>query len=313
MTRDMAKATRRLTESVVLTALLPVIGYAVDRNDPFFLHYRFPWLLFAPLLVALRHGFTLGFSSAFALGIALIFGWRTKLVMGFPGEPIVGLVALAMIAGQFTELWKREVQRLEGGLTSARKEADRLARSHLLLEASHDRLDDELQRKGSSLRDAMEASGAIPQGSASLAVHGATVVDVFAAHCGLEIGELFTVEKGAALGERCAVLGQPERTRREDPLLQHAVRSGRLAYIPVAPPPERERDAPASSLLAALPFVDASGTVRAVLCVQAMSFTSFDKRNLDTMVTIAAAFAERLSPAPGDRVARAYLSEGAPA
>ena len=306
----MAKATRRLTESVVITALLPAIGYAIDRNDPFFLHYRFPWLLFAPLLVALRHGFTLGFSSAFALGIALIFGWRTKLVLGFPGEPIVGLVALAMIAGQFTELWKREVQRLEGGLTSVRKEADRLARSHLLLEASHDRLDEELQRKGSSLRDAMEASSSIPQGSTSLAAHGTTVMDVLAAHCGLEIGELFTVEKGAALGERCAVLGQPERTRREDPLLHHAVRSGRLAYIPVAPSSCAES---ASSLLAALPFVDAAGTVRAVLCVQAMSFTSFDKRNLATMVTIAAAFAERLGPAPGDRVARASLSEGAQA
>ncbi|MBX3206040.1 MAG: hypothetical protein KF764_13290 [Labilithrix sp.] len=308
-------ATRRLAESIVVTAAIPAIGWVVDRSDPFFLHYRFPWLVFAPLLVALRHGFTLGFGSAFALGAALILGWRTRLVpmASFPGEPVVGLVALAMIAGQFAELWKREVRRLEGGLAAIRREADRLARAHVVLEASHDRLDEQLQCKASSLRDAMDAASALAQADVTLGADGAAIVDLFAAHCGLEIGELFRVERGAVIGERCASVGRPERTRRDDPLLAHAVRSGRLTYIPAAAAPERDRALLRSSLLAAVPFVDASGDVRAVLSVQAMPFMSFERANLDTMVTVATSFASRLAAEPRDRETRAALTEDASA
>ncbi|HVH44260.1 MAG TPA: hypothetical protein VM925_18035, partial [Labilithrix sp.] len=150
---------RRIAETILLTAAIPAVGCIVDRSDPFFLHATFPWLVFAPLLVALRHGFTLGFGCAVALGVALVLAWRTRLVPmnGFPGEPVVGLVALAMIAGQFADLWKREMLRLDTGLAEVRKEADRLARAHLLLEVSHDRLDEQLQRKTSTLREAMGA------------------------------------------------------------------------------------------------------------------------------------------------------------
>jgi hypothetical protein len=317
MTPSNASATmaRRIVECIVVTLAIPTIGYAIDRSDPFFLRYRFPWLVLAPLLVALRHGFTLGFGSACALGVALIMAWRTRLVpmTGFPGEPAVGLVALAMIAGQFAELWKREILRRDSRFAILREQADRLARSHLLLEASHDRLDEQMQRKTGSLRQAMAALTALgsEKERISLATHAAAVMDVFTVHCGLEIGELFAVDRGI-LGERYAAIGRTEPMRRDDPLLVQAVRSGRLTYIPAATVPGRDRSLSHSPLLAAVPFVDSSGAVHAVLCVQAMPFLSFDKHNLDTMVMVAASVAERLCELPRSREMPATrIAEGA--
>lgn len=289
----------RVTESVVVTMALPLLGYAIDRTDPFLLQHPFPWLVFAPLLVGLRHGFALGFGSAFALGAALILAWRTRLLpmTSFPGEPAVGLVALAMIAGQFADLWRREAARQRGELAELRGEADRLAREHLLLETSHERLRERVERTVGSLRDAVSAVTDLLSESASLAASGGAIMDVFADHCGVEIGELFGVERGR-LGHGYATLGRPTPTRGDDPLVAQALRSGRITYVPVAPPPGGQRPAHRSPLLAAIPFVDGSGAVRAVLAVHAMPLSSFDDSNLDAMTAIAAAVADRLREAP---------------
>lgn len=304
---------KRVAESAVVTLAIPAIGYAIDPADPFFLHQRFPWLVFAPLLVALRHGFTLGFGSAFALAAALIVAWRNRLVPmgGFPGEPAVGLVALAMIAGQFAELWKRETRHREGRLALLREEVDRLARSHLLLEASHDRLDEQLQRKGASLRHAVGALDELVGDGFSMVTHGSAVLDLFAAHCGLEVGELVRVEHGGTAGERYAALGRVEPMRRDDPLFLQAVRSGRLTYIPAATGSGRDPAVSRSPLLAAVPFTDGAGVVHAVLCVQAMPFLAFDAQNLDAMVVIAAGLAERLRDRPRSHEARVMVTGGA--
>ncbi|MDF2692706.1 MAG: Extracellular Matrix protein PelD [Labilithrix sp.] len=307
-------ALKQIGESVVITAAVPAVGFAVDHTDPFFLHGRFPWLVFAPLLVALRHGFTLGLSSAAALGVVFVLAWRTRLVpmSGFPGEPIVGLVALTMIAGQFADVRQREVRRLNSGLALLRTETDRLARSHYLLEVSHDRLDEQVQRKTSSLREALGAvrALAIAEPSSSIADLGGAVMAIFAAYGGLEIGELFVVERGV-LGECCASVGRPVPTRRDDPLLMQALQSRQLTYVPAATMPDRDRGSVRSPLLAAIPFVDATGTVRAVLCVQAMPFMSFDQQNLDMMVTLATSIADFACTQPTDRGAPSKLAEGA--
>src|SRR5207237_535221 len=74
------RSPRAIVETIVITAAIPALGWAVDRNDPFFVKHHFAWLCFAPLLVSLRHGFTLGFASAAVLDLAMIVAWRARIV-----------------------------------------------------------------------------------------------------------------------------------------------------------------------------------------------------------------------------------------
>jgi hypothetical protein len=293
-----ARSPAAIAEAAVLTLAIPAIGFGIDRSDPFFLKYHFPWLVFAPLLIALRHGFTLGFGSSVALDVALVLAWRTGAVSvdRFPAETLVGLITLAMVSGQFSDLWKREIVRLDSGFGVLQKQADRLARSHFLLEMSHDRLDEQVERRTSSLREGMAAVRDLASAHEGLSLtdHGAAMMDVFAAYCGLEVGELFAVERGV-LGRRCAALGRAYTMRPDDPLVARAIRARQLTYLPAATLPDREdreRRRVTSPLLAVIPFVDATGTVRALLCVQAMPFISFEKRNLEAMATLAEHFAD---------------------
>src|SRR4029079_10121503 len=90
--------------------------------------------------------------------------------------------------------------------------------------------------------------------------------------------------------------------------------SGQLTYVPTASRPDRDRELTKSPLLAAVPFVDTGGRGNAVLCVQAMPFISFEKRNLEAMVTLAGHFADVVAyggrPSDVDRGRREIFEVG---
>ena len=71
----------RWTESIAISLSFPVIGYAIDPADPFFINYEFPWLILAPVLAGLRYGFVAGITSATLL-ISLVTG---GFFLGWPG------------------------------------------------------------------------------------------------------------------------------------------------------------------------------------------------------------------------------------
>jgi hypothetical protein len=171
------------------------------------------------------------------------------------------------------------------------RRAGELARAHFLLELSHTRLSEQVGRTTGSLRDAIANLCSLAGGAdrVSLSVHGDAVMGIFASHCGVEIGELFLVERGE-LWASCARLGRAEPLDGADPIVTRAIASKQLVHVPAVPRGEEEDDGtlpPSSPVLAAVPFEDELGDVRAVLCVQAMPFVSFQRRNLETMATLA--------------------------
>jgi len=190
-------------------------------------------------------------------------------------------------------VWKREIVRLDAGFRVLRNQNNELSRSHFLLEVSHDRFGIQVGRNENSLREAIAAVGdiarAVPEPSyASL---GDAMMEVLGAYCMLEVGELYLVER-SELGRRVAALGRPQPLDERNPLVVEALRSGRLVYVPAASRSRGDDSLAQSPVLAAIPFVDTIGRVSAVLCVHAMPFISFEKRNLEAMATLAGHFAD---------------------
>lgn len=289
------RSPRAIVETLAVTVGVPLVGYAIDRSDPLFLRDRFSWLVLAPVLVALRHGLTMGLTSAVVLDVALVGAWRTHLLGldRFPSAAFVGLIAVAMLVGQFSDVWKREIVRLDAGFRVLRNQNNELSRSHFLLELSHDRLGAQLGRDESSLREAIAAVRELARGApdTSYSSLGDAMMEVLGAYCMLEVGELYLVER-RELGPLVAVLGRPQPLDPESPMVREALRTGRLTYVPAASRSRRDGELEKSPLLAAIPFVDTMGHVSAVLCVHAMPFISFEKRNLEAMATLAGHFAD---------------------
>jgi len=102
-------------ETLLLTLSVPLIGYFLHKDDPFFLNYPFPWLLFASLLPAIRYGFSHGFASAMILISLITVAWRFELVpiSEFPTSYTLGLLVLTMLMGEFTDMWLRKLGKQE--------------------------------------------------------------------------------------------------------------------------------------------------------------------------------------------------------
>jgi len=291
-----------ILEGCAVTAVVGVLAYSYNRTEASFFEHGVGWFVLAPTVVALRHGFWKSLAFALLFGVGLLVAWhRTDATVRLPIEPLVGIAVLAAMVGYFSDVWKH---RLEGASRETER-ANALARSHALLEISHDRLSDQIERSQSSLRDATTALLKIiePGEPTSFRTHGAAMLEVFATYCGLEMGELFEVAAGR-LRERCAAFGMPPETKATDPLLERALATGCLTYVPVAGSTKPSHRAASTRLLAAVPFVDALGTIKAVLCVHAMPFMAFHRRNLEAMSTLGGHFTDLLCGGSVDTMVR---------
>jgi polysaccharide biosynthesis protein PelD len=296
---------RVFLETLIITVAFPAIGYAVDRQDPFFLRHPFSWLAVAPLLIALRHGFAFGFASAMAIDLAITVSWRLRLQHGeslpFPGEVEVGVVALAMIAGQFSDVFRRDTNRYRRGLQTARRRLDALSRAHFLLELSHDRIAQQQAPAAPNLRDAIAAVRKLMGDGGpgkSLAQAAPALLELYAGYFSIEVASLHQVEGGSLVDPPLATIGKPRTIRKTDLLVADAIASRTLTYMPAAM--GRGASHHASRVLAAVPFVDTGDSLRGVLTVESMPFIAFDKRNLEAMVVLAGHVADLLSQEVGE-------------
>jgi polysaccharide biosynthesis protein PelD len=287
-----------VTEAVFITALVPAIGAFANPGDPFYLSTGFPWLAVAPLLIGLRHGSTLGLASAVALDIGLAIAWRTQIVplQDFPGDAVIGLFALAMLCGLFSDAWKREVRRLNAAFREMRGQVDQLSRYNFLLELSHERVEAQLARPVPSLHKALAAARSLATNASavSLDLLGRSMIEVFASYCMVEDASLVAVERGIPSGAPVATHGKPAALRADDPLVVAALQSGRLAYVPRADANEAPTSE-ASPWLLVLPLVDTAGRAQAILCVRSIPFFAFERQNLATLGMLGGHFADLIA------------------
>lgn len=295
---------KALLETAGLTLAVPCIGWLLDRNDPLMLHRSFSWLILAPFLVGIRHGLALGCASAIALDAVIVFAWRAQAlgVEALPGETVVGLIGLSMVAGQYANVWARDLGSLEARAETLQYRLTALTRAHLALELSHDRLRDE-RPDDVSLRDALQAlSAAAMDPKRQPNDLEQRMMALLVRYCGLEIASLHRLGQGGRFAaDPIAVIGRPAAVDPGDLLLQRALDTRLLVHVAEL----SQSHAAGSTLLAAVPITEAGGLLRAVLCIQSMPFMAFHRRNLQMISALACHWADlTAAPSPSARTER---------
>ncbi|MGA7118712.1 MAG: hypothetical protein WBY94_01370 [Polyangiaceae bacterium] len=291
----------RLAETAALTAAVPVLGRALRPDDPFFIQTAFFWPLFAPVLVSLRYGVAAGAGSTLAIATMIAVDWtrhgREAGQLPFPA--LVAVFALSLVCGQFSETWERSAGRVESALETATSQLSELTREHFLLEISHDRLE---ASRGcdapTSLRAALSAIHEMAQAGETLAggrIAG-HLMAVLASTCLVDIASLYEVHGGRLVGLPAARLGHPAPVPDDDELVVAAARGGQLVC---APHFESAGAARKTHLILASPLTDSTGHVRAVLCVQSMSFLALAPGNLRVLAVTCGHAADLLARRDG--------------
>ncbi|MFN7197366.1 MAG: sugar ABC transporter, partial [Hylemonella sp.] len=144
------------SEILAIPALAAALAWLLSPADPLLTQAQFPWIWFAPVLVALRYGVTPGLTSCVPL-VALWYAAEQagRVPADFGLEYFFGGGLLVLFCGEYSDVWRDRNARMDETNVYLAERLSRITKRHLLLNLSHDRLEHEMLSRPTSLRDAL--------------------------------------------------------------------------------------------------------------------------------------------------------------
>lgn len=280
-------------EVMLITAAAPVIGLFVNPADPYLLHGPFPWLMLAPLALALSHGLWAGLTSmALLSGLA---GWEALsagTVTASFARWSIGCGLTVLIAGQIRD-WVRE--RRDKLATRADHLQDQLGqseRSRPSVQRSHAKLEARVISNRPSLAAASDGAERRIAGGHSIHELGQILLDVLATQGHLHAASLYVADcdHGLLLSEPVASFGGTSASSSQHPLVVRAFTTGKLASVVDGLEVARND----TSVLVAVPLITARRRTVGVVAVEQMPFMMFHADQLDQVLALAGHLADLL-------------------
>ena len=289
-------------EIVLVPAAAAALAWYFSPSDPLLTHALFPWVWFAPLLVALRYGVTPGLASCVPLIIHWYIAERHGLLPAdFGLEYFFGGGLLVLICGEYSDVWRDRNARMDESNVYLAERLSRITKRHLLLNLSHDRLEHEMLSRPTSLRDALIHLRALTlRGDAGGPLPGAAdLLQLLAQYVNLQPATLYALHTEGgnryALGEAVSQLGEPAPLRPDDELFLLAQHRQQLAHIASQ---ELSLDRQTDQLVVA-PLLAGDNTPIGVLAVSRIPFFALNVENLQMLSVILSYYADTVRSAPG--------------
>lgn len=281
----------KITESAVITAAVPLLGYWLSPQDPFFVDADFPWLMLAPLLVGLRYGINAGaFSVLTLVGIMAIGFVHGYLPWDeFPVLHSVGMLVTVLLVGEFGSVWNKRNNLLRAMNEYRDYRLREFGHAYNLLQQSHDGLEQRLAANSTSLRGCLiSVRRELTRAQATLGPlfdFGPTILRLFAHYGSLQKASLFVVDGSGQLeGKPVATIGNPEPVPAKLRLIREAISTGEITYIDTDTADNADAPEP---LMAVIPIRDLDDRLWAVICVEALPFRAYTPENLRLLAVMA--------------------------
>ncbi len=286
--------------SVLSFGAVALAWWAVP-TDPSLSQLRFPWLWFAPVLVALRYGVLPSLLSGAVVVGNVWLAWTLGRLPEVLSETVLfGGGLMVLLCGEFSDVWRDRNKRMEETYLYMSERLARLTKRHLLLNLSHDRLEQEMLARPGSLRDALARLRTLSIKTQSQEpMPGASgLLQLLSQYVNIESAQIYLLEQGDdgyTLGPPVARLGDPVLMAPDDGLLSLALETGSLAHI-ASQEASLERE---TSQLVVAPLVAGDKELVGVLAVARMPFFSMTVENLQMMLVMLGYFADNLRSANG--------------
>ena len=268
-------------ETAVFTAAAIAIGRYLSADDPLFTASQFPWPWFAPLLLALRYGVMPGIASS----ALLLAGWYLfqpdPVQAEIPKLYFLGGLLMVMVCGEYSGLWRTRLRRMSEVNFYLDDRIERITKRLYLLRLSHERLEQDMLSRPSTLRDAVGAlrrrvaTDPGEEGQREAGLRGAQkLLEFLAQYCQLEVAAIYAPDaKDTRTYHRVAEIGSPPPLLADDPLLAYARERQRLAHIQVT---ELDKAHPTEHLVVA-PIETGRHRLLGMLGVTRMPFFAMNK------------------------------------
>jgi hypothetical protein len=288
-------------EIVLMSMVFILLTWWVHPIDPSLAKLNFPWLWVVPVLIALRYGVLPGLVSAtFMITNTWVAAQWGRLPGEFPTGTLFGGGLVVLLCGEFSNVWRDRNLRMEETYLYVTDRLARLTKRHLLLNLSHDRIEQEMLARPGSLRDALvHLRGIVLAANADGGkLPGANgTLQLLSQYVNVEAAAIYTLEDHEGtpvLGELVASRGDIEPLAAEDELFKLALESRNLAHISSS---EVSLQRLTKQLVVA-PLVAGTDELIGVLAVTRMPFFALTDENLQMTLVLLGYYADIIRATP---------------
>jgi hypothetical protein len=279
-------------EMLALTLLAMLLAHAASPGQVFASPGGFPWVWLAPVLLALRYGVVIGVGSAALLVAGWGLGQQLGLILpgAFPKLQFLGGLILTMVCGEFSGAWGVRLRRAEELNRYLDGRIEQLAQKFYLLRISHDRLEQNLLSRPSTLRDAMLELRRLmaAQGAGTVLPGAAEFLGLLSRHAQLTRAAIYRRAGNGFEAEPLAAVGGQRTLAADDPLLAYALNHHQLAHVNLA----ALRGANPSRYLVVIPIRNAGGGAAGAIAVEQMPFFALNDEALQALAALAGYYAD---------------------
>ena len=301
-------------EVLIISVLFMGLAWLWRPADPLLTQSAFPWLWLAPVLLSLRYGVMPGLIGGFLiLGnwfLAYYLGVAAVVQSDFPRDYFFGGGLLILLCGEFSDVWRDRISRMDETNLYLTERLSRLTRRHLLLNLSHDRMEQEMLARPGSLRDALVNVRTLvlqkPQPGEQVPGSRA-LLDLLAQYVSIESAAIYGADaagdKSHIFGPVLQSIGEPLPLRDDDELLLLAIEQHKLTHISDT---EVSHERKSNQLIVA-PLIASDGALEGVIAVSQIPFFSLNVENLQMMSVILAYYADHIHNAGDVILCRASM------
>ena len=275
-------------ETVVMSLAALWFSTMLTPADPLDTH-TFPWVWFVPLLIALRYGILMGSLSVsfFLAGWFVWFHATPALYNTFPKSSFLGGMLSVMISGEFSGLWIARIRRVNELKQYAEQRLEILTRRLFLLTLSHDRLEQDIIGRPSSLREGLKTlrqlhatENGLPNPSEFMAL--------VMRQGNISSAGLYIVHDGRLDLQATASIGIISPLNPHDPIIKLCLDKKELIHINT----QVQLSELPSHYLAAVPAVTSEQQLIAMLLIEKMPFFAFQAENLQALSVLTSYYAD---------------------
>ena len=280
-------------ETFAVCLIVLFTGVLARPDDPFFTATGvFPWFILAPVLAAVRYGFSQSFCAALIILFANIMTVKIsgRQEWALPGTYSLGMFAIAMLVGEFRDIWSRKLVKLERSNEYRQARLDEFTKAYHVMKISHDRLEQENAGKSNSLVSALlDLQKNLSVGD-SLKEKAPAVLALLKQNGVLQLASLHLVVNNEVSSQALASVGDVDSINTEDKLLKMAIKHKMV--MSVSPETNEQHE---TENQACVPLVDSDDVVHGMLVIKQMPFFSFNEHTLKLLAVLGGRIADILS------------------
>lgn len=275
-------------ESLVITILFIIISQILD--DPLSLKSSFPWIWFAPLLIALRYGVWPSQCSILLLLFTYLYRYPTEFYSIHLQLFVLGGFLLTLACGIFQNATSTKIKYSDRISKYLRNRIQTTVYAYKTLVLAYQHLEHNFIARPITIRTSL---GNLRQMLANADEHSEKdilnrLLNILAIRCNLEIAGIFPVKNKQIIPESIVSIGEIKQPKANDFLIKGCIETAALTYITS----KEILKGHASDYLVVAPLINQEDEIYALLIIEEMPFLSLNEDNLEVVNLLLQYFTE---------------------